>query len=297
MSNRSERTTSSMSREPNLTVGQCATLACILEATIPKPGNVHRGADFEDLCLTDFLVSAVAIGPAMDAAAHATPLGQTMLRATRATRQQVTTNTNLGILLLIAPLASVPPGEPLAAGVVSVLASLTPADARDVYEAIRLAEPGGLGQVETMDVAQSPPHDLLAAMRQAAPRDLIARQYVNGFQDLFDVCAPWLREGVAAGWSLTESVIHTHVRLMERFPDTLIARKCGVEAAVAAAARAAKVLQAGGPGDPEYHAALADLDFWLRSDGQRRNPGTTADFLAGGLFVLLRNGELTRPLR
>lgn len=280
-----------------LAIGQCATLACILEATVPKPGNVHRGADFEDLCLTDFLVSAVAIGPAMEAAARGATLGQTVLRAIEATRQHVTTNTNLGIILLLAPLARVPRDVPLAEGVGSVLDSLTPEDARGVYTAIRLAEPGGLGKVDDMDVADSPPPDLIEAMHQAARRDLIARQYVNGFQDLLHVCVAWLREGVAAGWSLTETLIHTHVRLMGRFPDSLIARKCGETAAVAAAGRAANVLDAGGPGDAEYYAALADLDFWLRSDGHRRNPGTTADFIAGGLFALLRDGELTGSLR
>jgi triphosphoribosyl-dephospho-CoA synthase len=272
-------------------------LACILEATIPKPGNVHRGADFEDLCLTDFLVSAVAIGPAMDAAPNAPTLGETVLCAIRATRKQVTTNTNLGIILLLAPLARVPREEPLAEGVAGVLASLTPEDAHDVYMAIRLAEPGALGKVDNMDVEESPPSDLLAAMQEAAARDRIARQYVNGFRDLLDVCVPWLRDGVVSGWSLTEAVIHTHVRLMHHFPDSLIARKCGQKVAVSAAGRAAKVLDAGGPGDPNYYAALADLDFWLRSDGHRRNPGTTADFVAGALFVLFRDGELTGSLQ
>jgi len=276
-----------------LSIGQCATLACILEATIPKPGNVHRGADFEDLCLTDFLVSAVTIGPAMDAACDAQTLGGTVLQAVRATRKRVRTNTNLGIVLLLAPLARVPRCEPLPDGVKTVLGCLTPEDARDVYMAIRLAEPGGLGQVESMDVADRPPADLLAAMREAAPRDRIAQQYVNGFHDLLDVCVPWLRSGVDSGWSTTDAVIHTHVRLMHHFPDSLIARKCGKAVAEAAAARAAKVLDAGGPGDSDYSAALADLDFWLRSDGHRRNPGTTADIIAGGLFVLLRDGELT----
>ena len=52
-----------------LSIGQCAALACIIEATAPKPGNVHRGADFEEMSYADFCASAVAIAPAMDAAA------------------------------------------------------------------------------------------------------------------------------------------------------------------------------------------------------------------------------------
>src|SRR3954464_594220 len=87
-----------------LSIGQCATLACLLEATAPKVGNVHRGADFEDLTFTDFAVSAVAIGPAMEGAA-ATGVGRAVLDAVTATRSLLNTNTNLGMALLFAPLA------------------------------------------------------------------------------------------------------------------------------------------------------------------------------------------------
>ena len=82
---------------------------------------------------------------------------------------------------------------------------------------------------------------------------------------------------------------------MQHYPDTLIARKCGADVAELAALRAAAVTESGQPGDESYRAALSDLDFWLRSDGHRRNPGTTADFIAAGLFVLLRDGHLKGP--
>src|SRR5262245_13707132 len=91
-------------------IGQCATLACLLEAAAPKAGNVHRGADFEDLTFTDFAVSAVAIGPAMEAAAM-TGVGRAVRDAIVETRKLVTTNTNLGMALLFAPLAAVPSTE------------------------------------------------------------------------------------------------------------------------------------------------------------------------------------------
>jgi triphosphoribosyl-dephospho-CoA synthase len=270
-------------------------LACLLEASLPKPGNVHRGADFEDLSLYDFQASAVAIGPAMDQAAAVGRLGQTVLRAIESTRAVVRTNTNLGMVLLLAPLACVPREEPLETGLARIYGALTPDDSHAVYRAIRMAQPGGLGKVQQMDLADRPPPDLLAAMASAAERDLIARQYTNRFQDLFSTCVPWLRDGLGGGLGLAETVAHTHVRLMHRFPDSLIARKCGLDVAAAAAARAGKVLDCGGPADESYRAAVADLDFWLRSDGHRRNPGTTADFVAAGLFVLLRNGLLRGP--
>lgn len=275
-----------------LTVGQCATLACLLEATAPKPGNVHRSADFEDLSFTDLVVSAVAIGPCMEEAAHYS-VGTTVLGAVRATCQLVHSNANLGVILLLAPIATVSAGLPLRLGVKDVLSQLTADDAAKVYEAIRLARPGGLGAVATMDVAGQPPPSLLEAMADAQDRDLIARQYVNGFEQVFDCVAAWLCEGYTAGWSLTDTIVRAHVRLMADFPDSLIARKCGGDVAKQAQHRAAQTLAAGCLGDENYERALGDLDFWLRCDGHRRNPGTTADLIAAGLFVVLRERMIT----
>lgn len=276
-------------------IGQCATLACILEATAPKVGNVHRGADFADLTLHDFLVSAVAIAPAMEAAA-VNGVGQSILTAIRATRTVVTTNTNLGIVMLLAPLAAVPADRLLVSDEVGkILKSLTPTDAAAVYEAIRLAQPGGLGKVKEMDVAAAPPADLLAAMRAAEGRDLIARQYVTDFALVLDEVVPQLVAGRTRGLSLTDTIIHTHVALLAHHPDSLIARKCGLEAAKMASAMARDVLAAGAPPDEVYYEAVADFDFWLRADGHRRNPGTTADLIAAGLFAALRDRKIEPP--
>src|SRR5437763_636089 len=161
-----------------LPIGQCATLACFLEATAPKPGNVHRGADFEDLTYPDLLTAAIMIGPVIEAAPRR-PLGETILEAVKITQETIGTNANLGTILLLAPLAAVPRDEPLASGIAKVLEHLNATDARLVYEAIRLAKPGGLGRVSEADVAGDPPTDLLDAMRAAADRDLVARQYAN----------------------------------------------------------------------------------------------------------------------
>ncbi len=278
-----------------LSIGQCATLACLLEATAPKVGNVHRGADFENLTFTDFALSAVAIGPAMEIASAA-GVGKTVLQSIRATRNLVDTNTNLGMVLLIAPLAAIPRELPLASGINQVLRGLTADDSRLVYEAIRLAQPGGMGKVDDMDVAAEAPPDLLVAMAAAAERDLIAQQYVTDFDLVLGKVAPWLSES-ARRWSLTDAIIHTHLRLLAEYPDSLIARKCGLETAQEVSTYAAAVLAAGSPGEDSYHEAAADLDFFLRSDCHRRNPGTAADLIAAALFALLRDGKLPPPLR
>jgi triphosphoribosyl-dephospho-CoA synthase len=281
----------------SMSIGQCATLACLLEATAPKAGNVHRGADFDDLTFADFAVSAVAIGPAMEAAI-ATGVGRAVRDAVVATRNCVSTNTNLGMALLIAPLAVVPRGERLTtANVGRILKKLTPGDCRLVYEAIQLAQPGGMGKVESMDVADEPPTDLLAAMRAAADRDLVARQYAEDYQLVLCEALPALAAGRDRGWTLTESIVHTHLSLIARHGDSLIERKCGLELARRASTIAQQSLDSGGPGDEPYYAALADFDFWLRSDGNRRNPGTTADLIAAALFAGLRDGVLPPPWR
>jgi triphosphoribosyl-dephospho-CoA synthase len=275
-----------------LSLGQCATLACFLEATAPKPGNVHRGADFEDLAYPDLVTAAIMIGPVMEAA-PSRRVGETIMDAVRATHETIGTNANLGTILLVAPLATVPREEPLATGVAKVLGQLDATDARLVYKAIRLAKPGGLGKVAEADVADDPPADLLDAMRLAADRDLVARQYANGFDDVICIAAPAIQSGIDRGWSVDGAIVHAQLILMSRFPDSLIARKCGPDIAQRAADHAAEVLRAGTPADESFWQAAGDLDFWLRSDGHRRNPGATADLLAAGLFALLRDGKIT----
>ena len=279
-----------------LSIGQCFTLATIMEATAPKPGNVHRGADFEDLAYPDFLVAAVAVGPLVEQAVEL-PLGQTVLAAVAATHSAVGTNVNLGTILLVTPLAKVARTSSCREGIADVLANLCPQDSRDVYEAIRLARPGGMGEVAEADLADEPPDDLIAAMRLAAERDMVARQYANDYQDLFDAVMPQLRRALESTPSLPEAIVHLHLQLMSQFPDSLIARRRGDDVARQAAARAAAVLESGQPDEEAYQRGLAELDFWLRSDGHARNPGTTADLVAAGLFLALRDGIITPPFR
>ena len=284
-----------MTKRP-LTIGQCAALACLWEATAPKPGNVHRGADFEDLTYVDFATSAVLIAPAMERAGEQ-GLGQTVLAAVRATREAIGTNSNLGMILLLAPLAKIPRGVPLNEGIGRVLTRLDAEDSRLVYEAIRLARPGGLGRVEQDDVTGEAPSDLLAAMHSAAERDLVARQYANGFEEVLRFVLPAIERGQAAGWRLSDTIVHVFLELLSQFPDSLIARKCGRELAQQAADRAAAVLAQGSPGEAVYEEGLAELDFWLRCDQHRRNPGTSADLVAAGLFAALREGIIQPPYR
>jgi triphosphoribosyl-dephospho-CoA synthase len=134
-------------------------------------------------------------------------------------------------------------------------------------------------------------------MRLASERDLVARQYANNFPEVLHVVVPWLREAVASCASLSDAIVHVHLQIMSEYPDSLIARRRGLDVARQAAGMAAAVLSSGRPRDDAYEEALADLDFWLRSDGHQRNPGTTADLVTAGLFAALRDGIIRAPFR
>ena len=264
-------------------------LACLWEATAPKPGNVHPHAAFNDVCYADYLASAIAIGPAMDNATTQN-LGTTILESVAATRKMVGRNTNLGTILLLAPLASVPRTLSLQEGVADVLRATDQEDAAQLYEAIRTARPGGIGTAEKMDIYQTPPGDLCAAMREAADRDCVAQQYAENFVPLFERIVPNLRTAIQAGMTLADAIVHVHLQTLHAFPDSLIARKCGIAVAEEASRRAGEVLSAGPQPSAAYQQALQMLDRYLRDERHQRNPGTTADLLAAGLFTLLRDG-------
>jgi triphosphoribosyl-dephospho-CoA synthase len=262
----------------------------MLEVTARKAGNVHRERDFADTHFLDFLLSAAAIAPAFDRAASVS-VGQTILDAIAATRRWTQTNTNLGIVLLIAPLAAVPAKEPLASGVEAVLDGLTVEDARLAYRAIRLAQPGGLGQAADQDVVTEPTLSLTEVMRLAAERDLVALQYVTGFEAVLKLGLPALERGWKPhGWE--RAIQLAHLRLLAAYGDSLIARKCGAAMAEEARRRAADVLGRGFPDHVEGDPAFRELDNWLRADGNRRNPGATADLITACLFAGLRQGTL-----
>jgi len=258
-------------------------LACQTEVLARKPGNVHPEASFDDLNADDFLRAADLVAPWL---ARATELGvgRAVYESVRATRESVTTNANLGICLLLAPCAAAAgQGNELRPALVRVLQSLNVDDSRWAYRAIRLAAPGGLGEAAQQDISDEPTVTLLEAMRLAADRDGVARQFATGFQDVFETGLLAIRDFSTHG--IERAVIGTHLRLMAAKSDTLIHRKCGPETATESAQRAAAVLDTGWPDQGD--AELADFDRWLRADGHRRNPGTTADLVAATIFIAM----------
>jgi triphosphoribosyl-dephospho-CoA synthase len=269
-------------------VAAAGQLACLLEVSAPKPGNVSPGRHFHDTRYEDFLASAVAIGPALAAAGDRT-LGATILAAVDATARWSRSNTNLGIILLLAPLAraALRSGGSLRDGVREVLAATTVADAAEVYTAIRRARPGGLGAAAVEDVAAAPSVTLRDAMALAAERDSVAREYATGFDITFGIGAPALRAARSSGLDWSDAVVETYLRVLAAVPDTHIARKLGSAVAEAVSRRAREVGQAGGTRSEDGRRALAAFDAELRGPTNSHNPGTTADLTCAALFVVI----------
>ncbi len=267
-------------------------MACLLEVSAPKPGNVSRFHDFGDARFEDFVRSAAAIGPALGDAPSA-GVGATVLRAIQATRGWTRTNTNLGIVLLLAPLACAAgaAGRTLRHRLGRVLAGTTVADAEAVYAAIRLAEPGGLGTAAEQDVRAAPTQTLRDVMALAAERDMIAREYTTEFAVVFEVAVPALCAARERGERWSEAATECYLATLAAVPDTLIARKRGRAAAEAVSTQARAVLAAGEPGSAARQEAIAKLDASLRGADHALNPGTTADLVAAALFVTLLEAE------
>jgi triphosphoribosyl-dephospho-CoA synthase len=269
-------------------VAGAAQLACVLEVSADKPGNITPRHDFADTTYEDMLRSAVALGPEMGRAAER-GVGDTVLAAVRATRGVAGANTNLGIALLLAPLAR---AALTGADVAEVLDELTLADAEAAYAAIRLAAAGGLDAPVEHDVRDAPRVTLRAAMAAAAERDSIAAEYARDFAITYGIGLPALVDALDAGLRAREAVVEVFLRLLAEVPDTLIARKRGRDAAERVSATAARALVAGGVRSDAGRTAVAQLDASLRVDGNALNPGTTADLVTAVLFVALLDGRL-----
>ena len=271
--------------------------ACYQEIEALKPGNVHVFADGHRMNAQQFFDSAqVSSGPLSD---PVNSVGQRILAAVAATRLKVQTNTNLGILLLCAPLARAAASETsdLQLSLAATLAQLDMNDARDVFAAITLAQPGGLGSAPEHDVANEPDVPLLEAMRAASERDMIARQYATNFSDIFtgglSAHGAAIERNEPAMWP---SVL-VYLYFLSNFPDSHIIRKPGTPIAEETRQAAEKILAR----MTEMHDGREREKLLLAFDAQLKardiNPGTSADLTVATLFAsrliwLLHNGEV-----
>ncbi|MCA8987414.1 MAG: triphosphoribosyl-dephospho-CoA synthase [Planctomycetaceae bacterium] len=267
--------------------------ACLWEASAPKVGNVHPGASFADLAYNDFVRSSRIVAFMLSRISQR-GVADSILAAASAVRLQVGKNTSLGIILLIAPLAAARVRGEIAEHISTVIDELDVSASSRICQAIRTSKPGGMGTVEQQDLSAEPTVPVRELMQLAAEKDLIARQYANNFHDLLtlgpDLIEKWMQNSTL---DRSQQIVGMQLDWMSRYPDSLIDRKCGSEIALEAQQRAKLILEHGWPTQPETAEELNQFDHWLRAEGNRRNPGTTADFIAAILFLGLANGQLT----
>lgn len=273
-------------------IGAAFHEACLMELDALKPGNVHRYAGGHGMTVADFEASAAAAAEAL--AQRGLSVGARILHAVERTRSVVGCNTNLGIVLLCAPLAAAAADEggELRQRLEGVLQRLDRADAEDAFEAIRLSDPAGLSSSARHDVREPARVDLRTAMAAAAERDRIARQYQTGFADVFECGLEGLHRWLAKGWDEPWAAVAVYLDFLSRFPDSHIARKYGSELAETVSRRAlpfAQLLHRAR--DPaSMTAELLAFDAELKRQGL--NPGTSADLTVASLFALRLQDEL-----
>jgi triphosphoribosyl-dephospho-CoA synthase len=301
-------------------ISRCLELAILLEVSgYPKPGNVHRTADFPETRYEHFLASAVAVAPSFRKAAKQgirvseekivpseVGIGNIIRDAVdRMRRSQSGGNTLLGAIILLAPIAA-------AAGMTSnsfslpklrknigvVVESTTPEDAVAVYDAIALLNPGGLNRVKKLDVTDPASKrrildegvTLLDTFRIASSYDSVASEWVNNYPITFDLGYPYFVKQLQETGDINAATVHTFLKILAEVPDTFIARKVGQAKAESISAEARQVLKEGGLATPLGRNLLQELDSKLRDPENSLSPGTTADITEAVLALNNLNG-------
>jgi triphosphoribosyl-dephospho-CoA synthase len=268
-------------------VAAAFTWACLAELDAPKPGNIHVFADGHNMTTDDFVRSAEAAAFAI--AMEGAGVGARILAAGQATLSAVGANTNLGIILLCAPLAAAVEGcrayFDLREAIGEVLRNLDIADAELAFRAIVRAAPAGLGHSARHDVFAPPTVTLRLAMAEAAERDRVARQYVTDFADIFDLGLPLLEARIRRQDELRWATLAAYLCFLAAFPDSHIVRKFDAKTACAVQRNAAAFFA-----ELKSHAHPSQLlpsllawDSSLKTAGL--NPGTSADLTVATLFA------------
>lgn len=303
-------------------ISNCLQLAMLLEVSAyPKPGNVHRTASFSDTKFEHFLASAIAIGEQFRKAAKRgimTSRGRIKFEEIGIGKMihdsvknmmdwQRGGNTSLGIILLLLPLAT-------AAGIVmnngdfsiktlreslkKVTKSTTCMDTIEVFNAIRIAVPGGLGKVQLYDLndknveekIQKERKSLFEIFQISSSYDSIAGEWVGDYSITFDIGYPYLCDCIRKNFDVNKTTVQTFLKILSEVPDSLISRKFGSSQAKEVTAKAKEILELGGITTEKGKNELYRFDNHLRSEKLSVNPGTTADLTTSTLAVAILNG-------
>ncbi len=273
--------------------------ACEIDIKAFKPGNVSVYNDGHEMTVNDFLLSAEV------SALHITnsdySLGEKVYYAVKATRKAVGCNTNLGIILLCAPLIQAAMqqkiDQELSEALSYVLESSSKKDAEWVFKAIVLASPGGLGEAKEQDVNESPEVTLLQAMALASDRDRIALQYVTNFTDIFNFSILCYNDGLRRFDDSVWATVSVYTGLLRAFPDSHIERKYGDKHSGWVLKQIITVddalLNTNKP--EQLIPMLHEVDRKFKAKGI--NPGTTADLTVATVLVVLMEAFSVRCTR
>jgi triphosphoribosyl-dephospho-CoA synthase len=261
--------------------------ACEVDVQAFKPGNVSVYADGHDMTVADFRLSAKVSAEPLCNVAYS--LGEKIYYAVKATREAVGCNTNLGIILLCAPLIQAigqkRPALTLRQAVCQVINNTTIADADWVFKAISLASPGGLGNSNEQDVNNKASVTLFEAMKIASGKDRIALQYQTGYEDIFNFSV--MRYNAASNrlgdrlWAATS----VYADMLSHFPDSHIERKYGNQYTELVTTKMALLSEELSKTDnPEQ---LLPLLYCLDQELKLYdvNPGTTADMIVATVLA------------
>lgn len=261
--------------------------ACMGELQALKPGNVHAFSDGHGMTIQDFIQSADVTAEPI--ARLGLSVGERVFYSVEATQSAVGQNTNLGMLLLCAPLlhaaSSLQANQSLWGQLHKTLDQLSVDDAVWVAKAIVLANPGGLGASDQHDVHESPQISLLEMMRSAQDKDRISWQYANYFQDIVDfgvnLYADALLKWENAAWATTA----LYLGFLTRYADTHVLRKHGEQMANLLM-QEAKEMESNYWATHNPKLMQKQLLVWDASLKARKiNPGTSADLTVATLLA------------
>jgi triphosphoribosyl-dephospho-CoA synthase len=294
-------------------VAKCAQIASVLEVSgHPKPGNVHRTRNFSDMVFEDFLLSGIAIGKTMEKAAargfkyqHRSKnwdkigLGELILEAVTETDRWVANNTNLGIVMLLTPIS-------VAAGMFEdvtsfreridqIMRSTTSEDAVNLYRAINIADAGGMGQQDDLDVAaesslqklRDENVNLFSVLEMSSAWDKLSYELTHKMPVTFEIGYPTFKK-IKLEYETNQATVQTFLTILSQVPDTLISRKFGDQKAEEVRTRAKSILEEGGILASRGTSLVEKFDQELIDNGL--NPGTTADFTASSIMVAYLDG-------
>ena len=302
-------------------VARCLELAILLEVGAHKPGNVSVITNFENTFYSHFLASAVAASSSFEAAAQKgiavsqgkidasdVGVGQIIKRCiSDINTWQHGGNTLLGAVILLSPVA-------IAAGMISqtgnfdlqllrrslkrIIESTTPVDAVNMYTAIGIANPSGLGKAPALDVTDpnsvnriiDEKISLYEVFKIAEKYDSICSEWVNNYPITFDFAYPSLVKRLQLGGDPVHAIIQTFLEVLAEVPDTFIARKTSIQKSREISLQARQILNVGGVGTQVGRKRLKEFDKELRSASNILNPGTTADIIATALALCVLGG-------